>query len=220
MGLFYGHNVKPNIATSNVMYGRLYNWFAASNANFAPAGWHVPSNTEVSSLVSYLGGVSTAGIAMKEAGTVHWINPNSGDNSSGLTLIPGGFRNGTDGVFSNLYTSSNMWCANAFDATNGRDYFAYHQYDYCSVNYQFKIMGNAVRLIKNDYTLVSSLTDADGNTYRAIKINNQVWLIDNWACTKLNDGTSIPNVTTAAAWSALSTMGYCNYNNDVGNVFK
>ena len=31
--------------------GLLYNWFALSHPNFAPAGWHVPSTVEINSLV-------------------------------------------------------------------------------------------------------------------------------------------------------------------------
>jgi uncharacterized protein (TIGR02145 family) len=39
-------------------------------------------------------------------------------------------------------------------------------------------------------------------------------MAENLKTTKYNDGTSIPLVTDGAAWAALSTPGYCWYNND------
>jgi uncharacterized protein (TIGR02145 family) len=58
-----------------------------------------------------------------------------------------------------------------------------------------------------------NVTDADGNVYQSVRIGNQVWTVENWRCTKYNDGTSIPHVSDSLAWSALSTPGYCFYNN-------
>ena len=61
-------------------------------------------------------------------------------------------------------------------------------------------------------------TDMDGNTFRTIKIGAQTWMLDNLQTVHYLDGTSILNVTDNAAWSALTTGAYCNYNNDVANV--
>lgn len=57
------------------------------------------------------------------------------------------------------------------------------------------------------------VTDIDGNTYDTVVIGNQEWTVQNFKCTKLNDGTSISLVTTAD-WSGLTTPAYCYYNND------
>lgn len=58
-----------------------------------PPGWHVPSDTEFGTLVSYLGGSDVAGGKLKETGTVHWSAPNTGaTNESGFTALPGGAR--------------------------------------------------------------------------------------------------------------------------------
>ena len=63
-----------NDNASGIIYGKLYNWYAimgiydaASLANplvrkqFAPTGWHVPSDSEWTILGDYLGGDSVAG---------------------------------------------------------------------------------------------------------------------------------------------------------------
>jgi uncharacterized protein (TIGR02145 family) len=58
-----------------------------------------------------------------------------------------------------------------------------------------------------------TVTDIDGNIYTTVKIGNQVWTVENLRTTKYNDGTPIPLVTDSAAWKALTTPGYCYYNN-------
>ena len=96
-----------NDPTNNAAYGKLYNWYAAagiydatSSANpalrksLAPLGWHIPTDTEWTTLTTCLGGESVAGAAMKEAGTTHWLGLNTATNSSGFTGLPGGRRFG------------------------------------------------------------------------------------------------------------------------------
>jgi uncharacterized protein (TIGR02145 family) len=96
----YG-NDPANVAT----YGRLYNWYAVTDGrNIAPSGWHVPTDDEWKQLEMYLGmsqaeadtnawrGTDEGG-KLKEAGTAHWKNPNTGaTNESGFTALPGGYR--------------------------------------------------------------------------------------------------------------------------------
>lgn len=62
-----------------------------------------------------------------------------------------------------------------------------------------------------------TVSDVDGNVYRTIVIGNQEWTVENWRCTKYNDGTDIPLVTNGGTWDGLSTAAYCWYNNDIGN---
>lgn len=86
-----------NNTANGPIYGKLYNWYAVNDPRgLAPQGYHVPSDTEWSTVVNCLGGSSVAGGAMKEAGLIHWGNPNTGysggSNSSGFTALPGGIR--------------------------------------------------------------------------------------------------------------------------------
>jgi uncharacterized protein (TIGR02145 family) len=104
--------------TVNSIYGKLYNWYAVSDTrNIAPAGWHIPSDDEWSTLTNFLGGNDFASGKMKETGTMHWISPNSGaTNESGFTALPAGFRHGCDGRFDALGTTGNFWSKTEFDS--------------------------------------------------------------------------------------------------------
>jgi len=85
-----------NDPAMGIIYGKLYNWYAVNDPRgLAPTGYHVPSDAEWTNLASCLGGFPYAGEAMKEAGFMHWLDPNSGlvnTNSSGFTALPGGIR--------------------------------------------------------------------------------------------------------------------------------
>src|SRR5262245_47721661 len=97
-----------NNDSANSIYGRLYNWYAVNDPRgLAPAGWHIPSDSEWTTLQTFLGGDSVAGGKMKSTGTIKagtglWRFPNTGaTNSSGFTALPGGWRL-DDGSFHNL----------------------------------------------------------------------------------------------------------------------
>jgi uncharacterized protein (TIGR02145 family) len=81
-------------ATYASTYGRLYNWYAVNDPRgLAPQGWHVPSDGEWSTLSTCLGGDFVAGGKLKEAGTAHWLSPNTNaDNSSFFGALPCGYR--------------------------------------------------------------------------------------------------------------------------------
>jgi uncharacterized protein (TIGR02145 family) len=61
---------------------------------------------------------------------------------------------------------------------------------------------------------VKTINDRDGNTYKTVKIGNQIWMVENLKTTKFKDGTPIPLVTDNKAWNNRSSPGYCWYNND------
>lgn len=114
---YAGTDVAAAKETDNYKtYGVLYNWATARDGSasstaepsgvqgICPSGWHLPSTTEWGTLEAFLGGVATAGGEMKETGTAHWNDPNTGaTNSSGFTALPGSYR--TDkGAFGTIGT--------------------------------------------------------------------------------------------------------------------
>lgn len=106
-GAYCDYNNTPS---NSATYGRLYNWYAATDAhNIAPTGWHVPTDAEWSTLTTYLGGESVAGGKLKEIGTTHWAGPNTGaTNETGFTALPSGYR---DGSFYYVGISGWWWSA-------------------------------------------------------------------------------------------------------------
>ncbi len=101
-----------NDSTQGNKYGKMYNWYAVNDPRgLAPQGWHIPSDAELTTLETTLGGSSVAGGKMKEAGTLNWTTPNTaGNNNSGFTGLPGGYRNPI-GAFFNVPNSGNWWSA-------------------------------------------------------------------------------------------------------------
>jgi uncharacterized protein (TIGR02145 family) len=141
----------------------MYNWYAvagiydaASAANpalrkqFAPAGYHVPTQAEFNTLISTLGGSGLAGQALKEAGTAHW-NINSGaTNSSGFTALPGGNRTpDTFGTFGYLGQNGNWWSVTTSGASDAFYLILFQNNNNASVFSFGKKYGRSVRLVKN-----------------------------------------------------------------------
>ena len=58
------------------------------------------------------------------------------------------------------------------------------------------------------------IKDGDGNVYTSVKIDTQVWIVENLKTTKYNDGIAIPLVTDNSDWGNLTTSAYCWYTND------
>ncbi len=101
-------------------YGALYNWYAVADArNIAPAGWHVPTDAEWTTLTTYLGGGSVAGVKLKETGTTHWKSPNQwATNSSGFTALPGGGREFGGGGFTNIGIFGYWWSSTEYSSSS------------------------------------------------------------------------------------------------------
>ena len=128
-------------------YGALYNWYTVNTGNLCPTGWHVPTDTEWTTLTDYLGGLSVAGGKLKETGTTHWTTPNTGaTNETGFTALPSGYRFGS---FRSIGVSSYWWSATEYDATNARYRgLAYNASEVNSLNY-IKELGYSVRCLRD-----------------------------------------------------------------------
>lgn len=63
-----------------------------------------------------------------------------------------------------------------------------------------------------------NILDIDGNTYKTVKIGEQVWMAENLKVTKYRNGDAIPNVKRAERWGDLTTGARCAYGNKVANA--
>ncbi|MDD4970250.1 MAG: fibrobacter succinogenes major paralogous domain-containing protein [Paludibacter sp.] len=107
-----------NDITNKTPYGAMYNWYAVNSGKLSPKGWHVPTDVELATLVTYLGGTTVAGGKLKETGTTHWTSNTSATNESGFSAVGAGYRLDTSGSFGGLQTYMTFWSSVAFDASN------------------------------------------------------------------------------------------------------
>jgi uncharacterized protein (TIGR02145 family) len=120
---WYKNDSKSNRNT----FGALYNWYTVNTNKLCPKGWHVPTDSEWTTLTTYLGGESVAGGKLKEKGITHWESPNvDATNESGFTAVSSGDRNyagtfdlsGSNVIYfrSNGYwwSSTEVYTANAY----------------------------------------------------------------------------------------------------------
>ena len=64
---------------------------------------------------------------------------------------------------------------------------------------------------------LTTVTDADGNTYSVVTIGSQCWMGENLKTSKFRDGSAIPEVTDNEQWKNQLTPAFCWYNNDNSN---
>ena len=101
-GAWCYYNNDPSLGA---IYGKLYNSYAINDPRgLAPKGWHVVREMEWKLLENCLGIEQTSlnklglrgldeGGKLKEAGSDHWMNPNTGaSNTTKLTALPAGRR--------------------------------------------------------------------------------------------------------------------------------
>jgi uncharacterized protein (TIGR02145 family) len=129
-------------------YGRLYDWDTAMEV--CPEGWHLPSNSEWTVLVTAVG--SPSGTQLKL--TSGWFDTNgnpygNGTDDFGFSALPGGYR-GSGGGFGGAGNYGIWWTATENGASN-----AYHRYmsygldglDGVNSNYDLKSYAWSVRCV-------------------------------------------------------------------------
>ena len=154
MALTTGADCEFNDDVNNVAtYGRLYNWYAVGDSRkIAPTGWHVASAAEWQTLANFLGGGAVAGGKMKDAGTTHWISPNTGaTNESGFSALPGGYRGSyRGGAYDGMGNYAYFWSSTEFSSCCawGR-FLGYGYLDLYHTNLLNKDFGFSVRCVKD-----------------------------------------------------------------------
>ena len=225
------HPRRKEVIPCDTCYGLLYNWYAVGTGKLAPTGWHVPTETEWTTLTDYLinngygyGGSGTD-IAKSLAVTTNWPaseypgtlgNDPGTNNSSGFSGLPGGYRVNT-GYFSGIGSYGYWWSSTEYDAYYAWDRRLNYNSAYVVRGTTSKVLGYSVRCLRDStdgWTEGDHMTDIDGNQYDTIQLGTQIWTVQNLAVTHYNDEEAIPNVTDYTAWAALTTGALCAYNND------
>ena len=151
---YCAYNNDPQDNVQN--YGLLYNWYAASDTAMAPIGFHVATNSDWDTLVSFLGGDAIAGGKMKPADTVFWANPNIADtvSNSGFNAFPDGVRfNDTTSYATFEYINVGTFWWSSTEAGVGHPWFRYIFNDttiiYKSDTLLNETAGLSLRCVKN-----------------------------------------------------------------------
>ena len=158
--------------------GKLYNWYAVAgihdndpntpNKEFAPVGWHVPTNAEWTELENYLiangynydGTTSENKIAKAMASTTGWNNSTitgtpgndqSLNNSSGFNAFPEGYRS-SHGSFGSEGYDAVFWSSAELEANSAgfRNLSNFRINLDRSNDFFYKRNGNSVRLVKDN----------------------------------------------------------------------
>ncbi|MFO7721706.1 MAG: fibrobacter succinogenes major paralogous domain-containing protein [Bacteroidales bacterium] len=143
---WYGNS----FANYGSVYGALYNWYAVETGKLCPTGWHVSTDADWTTLISYLG-VTGAGGILKEAGLDHWTPPNTGATDANcFTALPGGYRSVAFGTYWQIGEQGHWWSATEFntDAAWGR--VMYHDASSIGRYAYDKNYGFSVRCVKDN----------------------------------------------------------------------
>jgi len=164
---------ENNASIYGTAFGALYNWYAVNSGNLCPTGWHVPSDEEWTTLSTYLGGVSVAGGKLKETGTTHWTEPNTGaTNETGFTALPGGTRI-TGGTFLWI-RDSGMWWSSTEDniSTRAWNWDMYYGSGGTAKTNNPKNNGLSVRCIKDEVIVTNTEDSGPGSLREALEYAN------------------------------------------------
>lgn len=89
--VYPGDKVYDDDEDNRAIYGALYTHEQITQPDFVPAGWRVPTVADIDVLLNFLGGEMIAGGILKEAGLMHWNDPNTGASDTyGFKALPGG----------------------------------------------------------------------------------------------------------------------------------
>ena len=194
--------------------GKLYNWYAvmgihdlASLSNpsqrkeFAPEGWHVPSDAEWTTLEEYLianeynydGTITGNKIAKAMSSTTGWNssttigavgNNQSLNNDSGFNVFPEGYRNVIGGSFNDEGDNADFWSSTELntDYAWGRNLASNASYLY--TYYGDKQGGFSVRFVRDG----NDLNDFVGSWVLNTRTQDGIELTDSsYLCSKGNE---------------------------------
>ncbi len=148
-----GYNKQPawcyydNTPVNGAKYGKLYNWYAVADPRkLCPEGWHVPNDSDWSTLIMYLGGDAVAGGKMKS--TMYWTDNYSASNESGFNGLPGGDRF-YNGSFYNVGDYGYWWSSSEYNTTYAWNLSLFYLDGGVLRNFGGKEIGLSVRCLRD-----------------------------------------------------------------------
>ncbi len=127
-------------ANNKPLYGALYNYQAVKYGKLCPTGWHIPDDSEWTTLINYLGGDSLSAIKLKSTSTLPWAL--HATNESGFSALAGGYRWDS---FYNLTYGGFWWSSSSTSTVNSHLQLLYRS-TMVAYNYGY---GFSVRCIKD-----------------------------------------------------------------------
>lgn len=205
-----------NELNKTIKFGKIYNHYAVQDARqITPSGWHIPSISEINTLVSNCGGSSVAGLHLKSANPAYWYD-NPGLDTYGFDFRGEGRRQYSTGAFNSFLRNGQIWSSTIIYTSYAWLLQVQNSVDYPNTAFTAFNDGKALRYIKDDSTL-SDCIGNDGTIYPAVKIGSQVWTTLNSIETQYRNGDSILNITDSSTWTSTSSGAWCCYNNDCTN---
>ena len=155
-------------------YGRLYTWAAAMDSagtlstngygcgygsicsptypvrGICPAGWHLPTMDEFLTLITAVGGISTAGKMLKSTSGWNVCNGKDGNGTDDFSFLalPAGSRLGEDD-YDYEGDHLNLWCSTEGDSSLACSMSLLNNYDGTYVSRYSKSYGYSVRCVKD-----------------------------------------------------------------------
>ena len=211
-------------------YGRLYSWAAAMES--CPSDWHLPSKDEWNALFMAVGGEVTAGKILKSQ--TGWNNNGNGTDAFGFSALPAGERDDSE-YFRYDGDYAYFWSATKYDSRNAYCVRLYHDLELAKLFNLENSFVFSIRCLKDYDSVASSSSssaassssvevlppcktetednceydtltdDRDGQTYKTVKIGDQVWMAEN-----LNyaDSTKTPSLL-GRSWCYNDSSKYC-----------
>jgi len=180
-----------NLQSNNEKYGKLYNWYAVSDAKgICPNGWHVPSNNEWNDLIKFLDPeiVPTSEVQSKIAGgalkAVEGWKSNAGStNITGFSALPGGSRYASGEFPATDASQGGWWSSTESDDKNAWLRFLGAANNYINIYSNPKSFGFSIRCLAD-----VNVTAPTGLTLSSASINEG-----------LSSGTTVGTFSTTDA---------------------
>jgi len=218
------------------VYGGLYQWdemmsydAVEGGQGICLSGWHVPTDTDWTSLKNFLGGDSIAGGKMKETGILHWLLPNVGaTNNSGFTGLPASGRS-PNGGFGSLGEYAFFWSSSWVNGYYKWCWYLTSNDSEVNRGSSDKSHGFSLRCLNNEntvsqliiYPLNQEVTATEGTTAFEVTSNTS-WAVEesvSWLIVSPMNGSSdgTLTVTFESNTSSESRIGQITITADGGN---